>query len=1828
MTTKQRSVDVLLRENEELRCRLEELEETLRAIRQGNVDAFVVSGSSGEQVYTLHNADRPYRLLVEEMQEGAATLAVDGLILFSNQQLARLLGVPVMQLPGRKLYEFVPRDEEENLRKFLADVQKKKTRSDFVLSDAQGKPVPVNLSATLLTVDDPPIVSLLIQERRVEKEKEDAGRLVEDFALGISQAEGINAALESMLRQIHDLTCWDFGEAWLPRHDRRVLECASAWYSESPLLESIRAASVEAWLPPGIGFPGRAWIAKQPIWIKDLSQDKGYFGVAAARDAGLCAGVAIPIMAMDQVVAVFAFYMREYRPEDEALIRMVANAAADVSPGLQRKLSEEERREHETLLVEAQRIAHLGNWTWDILEDRFIWSDEIGHIFGLPEGDGRKDGFDFNTYLGLLQSADREATRHAFNGAIADRQPFTLVQHVVRPDGEIRVVETRGQVVVNRTGKVDRVFGVCFDITEGKKAEEEIRERETRLRMLLNQAPVLLWTTDANLQATSIQGSGQKQAGVSSEGIAGALLPVARDRDGVSGMTVREAHLAALRGEAVTYEFESFQRVFHCHVEPLRNPDGVITGCIGIALDITDRKVAERNLLTAYNSLETLVEERTAELAAANRGLQSEIAERKRTEDELRKSQERIASILDSITDNYCALDADWRIKEINDHALEYFGLRREDLIGRSLWEVFSREQYPSPEEQYRRTVEGGDAVHFELHSPRVGRWAEIHVYPSAAGLEVYFTDITGRKMAEQALRESEERFRGVLENSRDLIFKIDLSTGGYEYVSPAAERVLGILPGELMNLGFRKMMERIYPEDRHRYERELESLLQAPPDQRSGVTEYRWMTTTGDYRWISSSRSVVSDTRGRPMSVIGSVRDITDQKRSEQETRNANEKLQQEIAERAKAREALESSELRYRAIVEEQTELVSRFREDRTLTFVNEAFCRFFSRERDELVGTTFTPVLHPNDVERAGELIASISPEKRSITVENRIVGLDNDIRWVQWTFTGLYDEHGGFIEYQSVGRDITERKNAEILLALQYDATRALAESGTVSEANTRALKAICENLAWDLGILWKVDTTAEMLRFEGIWHVPGVESIMVEHSLLPEVDLPSRVWKKKKPLWIPGNIEGPERIEISDGGFRSVFAFPVKIAGTVIAVVECFSRTTMQITPGMLQTLETIGHQLGNYRDRKLAEESVRKAAEELEARVKQRTEQLAGALEALSNSEMRFRAMFEGAPLGIALLSATGTIIERNPTLERMLGYQEGGLYGVSMNSLTHPEDLRMYEEEFAGLVDGSQNQYRIELRYLRRDGTVLWASVSCSSMHFEGSVSPFLIMMIKDVTERKEMEEELRVSENRFRTVFEESPIGIALVDKDGRFIQVSQAFVEMTGSGARELMAMNVADLAHPEDSQADLRWFRDLVEGHRSRYQMELRFRRKDGSMGWGNLNAAAIRSGTGEFLYGLRLLEDITLRKETEKRMQMLAHTITSMKESVIITDVELAIISVNEAFLKTFGYEEREILGKHISALRPPGTSKAELTGIFEDTMAGGWTGELRASRKSGEVFPMVLSTSVVRGETGKPIALVGIARDVTEQRRLQEKLAEAEKRRLADLRRFAISVQRAQEDERQRISRDLHDDICQRLSGMKLNMEVLEDDFKAKDKKTFRTLRGFKKQFEQTITEVRRLSSNLRPTVLDDFGLTIALNLLGREFEKAHKISAKVELGDPTLKHLDPQIEIALYRIAQESLTNIAKHANASHVILRLGHDGSSVVLTVKDDGRGFDPKELPHSKRPGHGLGLISMRERAELLGGTCEIHSTPNEGTTIQVTIPVEVSIDHEEN
>jgi PAS domain S-box-containing protein len=378
-------------------------------------------------------------------------------------------------------------------------------------------------------------------------------------------------------------------------------------------------------------------------------------------------------------------------------------------------------------------------------------------------------------------------------------------------------------------------------------------------------------------------------------------------------------------------------------------------------------------------------------------------------------------------------------------------------------------------------------------------------------------------------------------------------------------------------------------------------------------------------------------------------------------------------------------------------------------------------------------------------------------------------------------------------------------------------------------------------------------------------------------------------------------------------------------------------------------------------------------------------------------------------------------------------------------------------------------------------------------------------------------------------------------------------------------------------------------------------------------------------TDRLPYSIMMMNDITARKATDQKLRMFVHTITSMNECVVITDSQGRILSVNPAFLSTYGYEPEEIIGRNVRELVSSPASGETAAVPFPDPEKHGWTGELRHARKNGETFPVLLSTSVVRDDTGEPIALVGISRDITEQQRLEEQLHATERERSADLRQFAISVQRAQEEERLRISRELHDDLCQRLSGMKFRVEALEGEVTPE---VSRGLGYFTQELDRAITEVRRISSNLRPSALDDFGLVIALRMLCKDFEKRNNIRATFHLGDSDFTGVNPQIEIALYRIAQEALSNTARHANATCVALHLLMDGAFLRLIVEDDGMGFQWEEVTRERGPGHGLGLINMRERTELLGGRFEVDSATNQGSTIAVSIPIGEEESHEKD
>ncbi len=224
-------------------------------------------------------------------------------------------------------------------------------------------------------------------------------------------------------------------------------------------------------------------------------------------------------------------------------------------------------------------------------------------------------------------------------------------------------------------------------------------------------------------------------------------------------------------------------------------------------------------------------------------------------------------------------------------------------------------------------------------------------------------------------------------------------------------------------------------------------------------------------------------------------------------------------------------------------------------------------------------------------------------------------------------------------------------------------------------------------------------------------------------------------------------------------------------------------------------------------------------------------------------------------------------------------------------------------------------------------------------------------------------------------------------------------------------------------------------------------------------------------------------------------------------------------------------------------------------------------------------------------------------------------------RRVAQLRSQLLEhVLTAQEDERRRLARDLHDEVGQALTTLLVGLRTLEESGtlnEAKERaRQLRSLGG------KTHDEIRRLARGLRPSALDDLGLSAALERITEEFTQAHGIEVRLDVPDVPMERLPSAVETALFRIIQEALTNIAKHAHAQDVVIEVRRTPAEVLVSIQDDGCGFDSNLHSPDNEPKNSLGLSSIRERAILLHGDASVRSTPGKGTTIEVSIPLTVT------
>ncbi len=491
-------------------------------------------------------------------------------------------------------------------------------------------------------------------------------------------------------------------------------------------------------------------------------------------------------------------------------------------------------------------------------------------------------------------------------------------------------------------------------------------------------------------------------------------------------------------------------------------------------------------------------------------------------------------------------------------------------------------------------------------------------------------------------------------------------------------------------------------------------------------------------------------------------------------------------------------------------------------------------------------------------------------------------------------------------------------------------------------------------------------------------------------------------------------------------------------------------------------------------------------------------------------------------------------------------------------------------------------------------------------------------LLIIKDITERKLADNAIRKSEIKFRSVWENSTDAMRLTDENGIIITANKAYCRLVGMNEKELIGEPLTiTYSGSKDRSVMLNNYKKGFKEQNFPQHLEQKLILKNNKTLFIEASNSFIKLEDQKFLL-LGIFRDITERLVAQKKNTMLGHTITSMKECVTITDLENKIISVNPSFLKTYGYSEEEIIGRNVDVIRSSQNSDHINEEIMSEILKEGWHGELINVRKNGEEFPIILSASVVRDETGKPVALVGISRDITEQKELQTKLQEAAQQRIEDLHRFNVSLQRAQEDERTKIAREIHDELGQVLTALKMDIvlltEGIKDGIKTAKENIITELNSISKMIDGSIHLVRNIATELRPDILDHLGLIAAIKWQAKEFEKRNRIKCFFE-SDVDFIELEKNKSTSIFRIFQEILTNILRHSDSTEVRISINKINGSFILKVKDNGKGINPNKIDNI----NSIGLIGMKERSELIGGKIDIAGEKNKGTCVTLEIPL---------
>jgi len=617
---------------------------------------------------------------------------------------------------------------------------------------------------------------------------------------------------------------------------------------------------------------------------------------------------------------------------------------------------------------------------------------------------------------------------------------------------------------------------------------------------------------------------------------------------------------------------------------------------------------------------------------------------------------------------------------------------------------------------------------------------------------------------------------------------------------------------------------------------------------------------------------------------------------------------------------------------------------------------------------------------------------------------------------------------------------------------------------------------------------------------------------------------------------------------------------------------------------------------------------------------------------ALRESEERYKELVEKAGIAILIDDEQGNFQYFNKRFAEFFGYSVNEMKSKNILNLIHADDVERVVKSHKKRYMGLESESLYEFRGIKKDGSTLYLLVHASGIRENGKITGTR-SFIWDRTKSILAEAAQKKSEQKYRELYNNMRDAAAVFNMNGKIIEFNPVFEEMIGYESDEIAELNYRDITPQKWHNLEDGIIKKhvLKNGYSEVYQKE--FIKKDGTILPVELRTYLIHGQDGNLDGMWAIIRDITERKQIEKEMKMFVHAVKSVRECISVTDLNDNILFVNEAFQKTYGYKEKELLGKNISIIRSKNVTQEVAKQILPETLNGGWDGEILNKHKNGKEFPVYLSTSIIHDDNNEPIALIGVAADITERRKIEDQLRQAQK--MDAVGKLAGGI-----------AHDFNNilSVINGYSDMALREIDTANPLHRKLKQIYiagekagnlvRQLLAFSRK---QIIEVKVVNINNLITDLDK----ILIRLIGEDIETIVFLDDDVGLIKADPSQLE-QVFVNLIVNARDAINQKTDIASEKKIIVETQnvyldnkftaqHRGSSlgahIQISVTDTGVGmdestkekiFEPFFTTKGEGKGTGLGLSTVYGIVKQNDGSIYVESKPGEGTTFNIYWP----------